>query len=206
MLTGMAEGPIPGMQVLRWGDTLGWKFSPKKMEVELVHLFCFQGAFGWREGLAWVCSWCHRQRSQGGLTSWFGQFMLGPLVTRRENTILYLSWIRFGKSINLFCSVSSLLWFWQWYILHQLTWLSGRKPGDHPVYLQQPAWPGQDHPWHDRRLHCQGGPHVHQAEQDGRDRHWQPGVGREHQKVMVVMMMNNVHWTLDDIWKSNWLI
>ena len=25
-------------------------------------------------------------------------------------------------------------------------------------------------------------------------------------KVMVVMMMNNVHWTLDDIWKSNWLI
>ena len=30
MLTGMAEGPIPGMQVLRWGDTLEWKFSPKE--------------------------------------------------------------------------------------------------------------------------------------------------------------------------------
>ena len=109
MLTGMAEGPIPGMQVLRWGDTLGWKFSPKKMEVELVHLFCFQGAFGWREGFARVCSWCHRQRSQGGLTSPFDQFMLAPLVARRENTILYLSWIRFGKSINLFCSVPSLV-------------------------------------------------------------------------------------------------
>ena len=112
MLTGMAEGPIPGMQVLRWGDTLGWKFSPKKMEVELVHLFCFQGAFGWREGFARVCSWCHRQRSQGGLTSRFDQFMLAPPVIRRENTILYLSWIRFGKSINLFCNVSSLVWFW----------------------------------------------------------------------------------------------
>ena len=48
------------------------------------------------------------------------------------------------------------------------------------MHLQQPAWPGQDHSWHDRRLHRQGGPHVHQAQQDGRDWHWQPGVGREH--------------------------
>ena len=95
-------------EVTHWNEN----FPQKKMAVELVHLFCVQGAFGWREGIARVCSWCHRQRSQGGLTSRFDQFMLAPLVTRRENTILYLSWIRFGKSINLFWSVSSLVWFW----------------------------------------------------------------------------------------------
>ena len=38
----------------------------------------------------------------------------------------------------------------------------------------------QDHPRDDRGLHCEGGSHVDQAEQNGRDRHWKPRVGREY--------------------------
>ena len=45
----------------------------------------------------------------------------------------------------------------------------------------------QDDSWHDCCLHREGGPHVHQAEQDGGDRDRQPRVGREyHQEGAMI--------------------